>query len=138
MSTAREDARRLTLAKTSARAITATTGEASQMSAPTVGNIVSNPRVPCSGKLLPRQNSARKLAAGKGSAKAGGSSGVTTAALAVDGAARCPNQGSGRVAAAGASRSTYASTRTWGGPAREGPSWLADQRPRKLRLGGRG
>jgi len=91
MSTTREDARRLTLAKTSARAITATTGEASQMSAPTGGNIVSNTWVHCSGKLLPRQNSTRKLAAEKGSSKAGGSSGVTTAAPAVAGGARCPN-----------------------------------------------
>jgi len=77
MSTARDDARRLTVAKTSARAITAMTGEASLMSAPTGGNIVNNPRVHCSGELLPLQNSARKLAAGKGSSKAGGSSGVT-------------------------------------------------------------
>jgi len=91
MSTAREDARRRTLAKTSARAITATTGEASQISASTRGNIVSNPRAHCSGKLLPRMNSARTLAAGKGSAKAGGSSEVTTAAPAVAGGARCPN-----------------------------------------------
>jgi len=106
MSTAKVDTRRLTLAKTLARAITATTGEASQMSAPTGGNIVSNPRVHCSGKLRPRKKSARKLAAGKGSAKAGGSSGVTTAAAAVGGEPRWTTWGGGRVAAAGASRST--------------------------------
>jgi len=96
------DARRLTLAKTSARAITATTGEVSQMSAPTGGNISSNPRQHCSGKMLPRQKFARKLAAGKGSAKAGGASGVTTPAAAVVGEPRWITWGGGRVAAAGA------------------------------------
>jgi len=105
-STAKDDTRRLTLVETSARAITATTGEASQMSAPTGGNIVSNPRVPCSGKLLPRQKSARTFAAGKSSAKAGGSSGVTTTAAAVVGETRWTTWDSGRVAAAGASRPT--------------------------------
>jgi len=89
-----------------ARVISATTGEASQMSAPTGGNIVSNLRVHCSGKLLPRQKSGRTLAAGKGSAKAGGSSDVTITGAAVVGETRWTTWGSGRVAAAGASRAT--------------------------------
>lgn len=133
MLTAREQARRLTHAETSARAITITTDEAFQMSAWTGGNIVSNPQTHCSGRLLPRQNSARKLTVGKRSDKAGGASGATI----ITGAAAAGACGSGRITAAGASRSTYAEVRAWEGPAQEGPAWQPDPWPRKTRLGGR-